>query len=748
MQLFHGVASSMRESAADFVFAPILRSTLRVVDEPHARVCPIVQSAPFLLRHDLAHEGTSQWLSPEIEIGPRGLESQEFRASCMRLAQDLGAVDTWEPAYRDGLAAQSRFVEECEAIGRRALQFCREHDVTPVVVLGRPYTIYNPILNSSVPSILREQGTLAIPVDCYPVDDHVPVFQRIYWGYAQRLLRAAHEIRRTPGIYSVYCSNYSCGPDSFNLHFFSYVMQGKPFAVIETDGHTGDAGTKTRIEAFLHCVAQDRAKAEQSSIPRDLPSLTKDTCDFANIDKQNETVLVPWMGPCSEIGAACLRSAGFNAEALAQCDRNALHIGRRYTSGKECVPISLTLGRLIDKLQSEPDRRFAFLMPRTNGPCRLGLYHLLQKIVIEEFGARDRCRFVSPNETDYLAGLPKGFTVLLLSGIVAHDLLHEALLLVRPDEKVRGAANQIHARRTRELCQLLASQQRIIQSPVRALTEVLTGRLFGVPRLLREAAKDFAAMPRTEVPGDGSRSVDRSTGDLPVVLLVGEIYVRHDPFANDDIITRLESRGMRVRFAPLNGWFEYVGYCNSQFTPPTALDKAFDFLKKRVEHAGWQAMAKHLPITEPIAIAEMVHAASDYLAGDVGGEAVLTLGHPLHDWRQGTIDAAVNVGPLECMPTRITESQFFHAAEREGLPTLTLTFNGDPLPDEALDNFAFEVHARYRQRKAQCLTEAQKTYESTAPPARTTSGARIHPFNAPAAARFSRGIKPRLRSPV
>src|SRR5208283_1785606 len=237
MQLFHGVASSMRESTADFVFVPILRSTLRVVDEPHARVCPIVQSAPFLLRHDLAHEGTSQWLSPEIEIGPRGLESQEFRASCTRLARDLGAVDAWEPAYHAGLAAQSRFVEECEAIGRRALQFCREHDVTPVVVLGRPYTIYNPILNSSVPSILREQGTLAIPTDCYPVDDHVPVIQRIYWGYAQRLLRAAHEIRRTQGIYSVYCSNYSCGPDSFNLHFFSYVMQGKPFAVIETDGH-------------------------------------------------------------------------------------------------------------------------------------------------------------------------------------------------------------------------------------------------------------------------------------------------------------------------------------------------------------------------------------------------------------------------------------------------------------------------------------------------------------------------------
>ncbi len=82
---------------------------------------------------------------------------------------------------------------------------------------------------------------------------------------------------------------------------------------------------------------------------------------------------------------------------------------------------------------------------------------------------------------------------------------------------------------------------------------------------------------------------------------------------------------------------------------------------------------------------------------------------------QGTIDAAVNVGPLECMPTRITESQFFHAAEREGLPTLTLTFNGDPLPDDALDNFAFEVHARYRQRKARYRTDSSAGIASRSP---------------------------------
>ena len=45
-----------------------------------------------------------------------------------------------------------------------------------------------------------------------------------------------------------------------------------------------------------------------------------------------------------------------------------------------------------------------------------------------------------------------------------------------------------------------------------------------------------------------------------------------------------------------------------------------DLLKERVERIGWQAMAEPLPIAEPIVIADVADALSDYLAGDAGGE--------------------------------------------------------------------------------------------------------------------------------
>ena len=87
-------------------------------------------------------------------------------------------------------------------------------------------------------------------------------------------------------------------------------------------------------------------------------------------------------------------------------------------------------------------------------------------------------------------------------------------------------------------------------------------------------------------------------------------------------------------------------------------------------------------------------AAQGYVRPDLEGEAVLTVGGPLHEWREGRIDGVVSVGPFECMPNKIAEAQFFHVAEREGLPSLTVPLNGDPVDPEILDAFAFAVRAK------------------------------------------------------
>ena len=693
MQQYHGLVGAMNESGADCMFLPMLRSIPRVGSEEYSRVCPIVQGSADMLRWDLGHDLHCPIISPVIDVGPGNLESKELVDSCRRLAADLGVTDEarWVEAYNWALGVQTRFDVRCLELGQSALEFCRQRDIVPVVVLGRSYTIYNTVLNSNVPAILREQGAIGIPVDCYPIDeDAVPIFNNMYWGYGQRNLRAAHQIRRYEGVYSLFCSNYSCGPDSFNLHFYSYMMEGKPFAIIETDGHSGDAGTKTRVEAFLYCVHEDRQGRRQRQRANDLKLIELDREGLPDIRRRDDLVLIPRMGAGAAALAAALRGAGIRAECLPLPDREVVRLGRRYTSGKECVPMCITLGSLLQRLEKDrdSDERFAFFMPTANGPCRFGVYNLLHKIVLERLGWKDRVRIWSPMDDDYFAGIPSGFSALIFAGFMTFDLLLEMLYHTRPVETERGAAQRIFDCYQDELIALMEQEGAGDLSVPTALLQVASGRLFGCMDVLRRAAREFAAV--------------RAEKKLPEVLVVGEIYVRCDPFSNDFVIDKLEQRGIRARFAPFNEWLEYTDHLKLKDGRGLAFgDQLTSMVQARMQNMTYGVVAEILGWPPRTSVKDSLTASSTYVRDDLRGEVVLTVGGPVHEWRQGRIDGVVSVGPLECMPNKISEAQFFHVAEQEGLPSLTLGLNGDPVDPEVLDNFAFEVHERFRNGRPQ-----------------------------------------------
>ena len=692
MQQFHGLVSMMAEDEPDFVFLPMMRDLPRVKDEGHAAVCPIVQGSPDMLKWDLGSAHAKKVISPVIQFGAGGkLDSKEFTESVQRVAAALGIYTVrWWRAYQRATAAQQAFDLDIKMLGERALEYCHANGLTPVVVLGRPYTIYNKVLNSNVPAILREQGTVALPVDCYPVADDVPIYEQMYWGHGQRNLRAVHQVRRSPGVYAIWCSNYSCGPDSFNLHFFAYQMEGKPFAVIETDGHSGDAGTKTRVEAFLHCVREDLKNAKGTRA-NSLTAVEQDRKELTAIMRDRDTVLIPRMGQGAQSLAAALRAAGVPAEALPMPSRDTLQMGRRHTSGKECVPMALTLGALLERLGHEADaeRKFAFFMPTANGPCRFGVYNVLHKITLERLGYKDRVRVWSPKDSGYFEGVPGGLVLLIFCGFAASDMLQGALYTARPNEKRKGLAQEIHDHYHAELLRQIEAQRSEDLTVPAALLQVANGRLFGITTLLRRAAAEFSAAMHKE--------------ELPQVAVVGEIYVRCDPFANDFVIRKLEERGIRSVFAPFTEWLEYTDYLNVHQLRRSAgfSEQVSSIVQRRVQARTYNIFAEELGWPPRTSVSDSLKAAAPYIRKELTGEAVLTVGGPLHEWRHGQIDGVVSVGPLECMPNKISEAQFFHVAEQEGLLSLSLPLNGDPIDPEVLDNFAFEIKARFNQRQSE-----------------------------------------------
>jgi len=112
----------------------------------------------------------------------------------------------------------------------------------------------------------------------------------------------------------------------------------------------------------------------------------------------------------------------------------------------------------------------------------------------------------------------------------------------------------------------------------------------------------------------------------------------------------------------------------------------------------YATVASRLDWPRRTTVEDSLEAASPYLRQALEAESVLTLGGAAFEFREGHIDGVVSAGPLECMPNKISEAQFFHVAEKEGLLSITLALNGDPVDPELIDNFAFEVHARFRKR--------------------------------------------------
>jgi len=157
---------------------------------------------------------------------------------------------------------------------------------------------------------------------------------------------------------------------------------------------------------------------------------------------------------------------------------------------------------------------------------------------------------------------------------------------------------------------------------------------------------------------------------------------------------------MRVRFAPFTEWLEYTDFVAWRAGTKRGFGARLrSLVQSRIQERTYAICARILGWPPRTRVRQTLAAAAPYLREELTGDAVLTVGGPLHEWREGLIDGAVSVGPLECMPTRISESQHFHVAEREGLPTLTIPYNGDPMDPEVLDNFLFEVR-RGRERRS------------------------------------------------
>ena len=252
VKVAHGHVQDLLEKCVDYVLLPNTVNVEGPDDGLESHLCPWNQTLPFVVRAvpqlELAHP---KFLSPTVHfrLGPKHVEKE-----LKEFARGLGIKPRVNAqAVMAAYAAQSTFADALQEAGKEALARLRETDEPALVLVGRPYDIFDRGVNCDIPRKLRTlYGINVLPMEVLPLDeeDISEVNPNMYWDSGRRILAAARIVGRNPNLDLVYITNFKCGPDSYIKSFVDEAA-GKPSLVLQFDGHANDAGFITRCEAYL-----------------------------------------------------------------------------------------------------------------------------------------------------------------------------------------------------------------------------------------------------------------------------------------------------------------------------------------------------------------------------------------------------------------------------------------------------------------------------------------------------------------
>jgi predicted nucleotide-binding protein (sugar kinase/HSP70/actin superfamily) len=124
-------------------------------------------------------------------------------------------------------------------------------------------------LNLSLRDKLGALGLgLATPEDYAPAETESGaqrfLSKPLFWTLGRRLAGAAALMSGDPGIQGIVAvASFGCGPDSMVLELVERLTRrirpDLPFMLLTLDEHTGEAGLRTRLEAFADLVVRRRA---------------------------------------------------------------------------------------------------------------------------------------------------------------------------------------------------------------------------------------------------------------------------------------------------------------------------------------------------------------------------------------------------------------------------------------------------------------------------------------------------------
>ncbi len=235
-----------------YLFLPNIIDLPSQVENKNNFYCPMVQGNQYMLKTALGLK-ESEMLNPTVHLkySPDLVSVELHEQMGRQLRVSLGQI---REAIDCAFGRQGDFEKELYARGAEVIASLG--DKQPLILItGRPYNLFDERLNLRLGQNLAKTGMTALPIDFIDIRDiDLSDFPNMYWAYGDQVLRAAKLIKLTPNFFGLHLTNFSCGPDSFNEHFYKYIMMDKPYLILELDEHTAVAGVMTRLEAFKNVI--------------------------------------------------------------------------------------------------------------------------------------------------------------------------------------------------------------------------------------------------------------------------------------------------------------------------------------------------------------------------------------------------------------------------------------------------------------------------------------------------------------
>ena len=553
-ELAHGFFHSLlnMKNPPEYIFLPHFKAVPASDGNSSAQVCPFIQGETFFLQatfrkkiDELKRKGT-KILTPLLDL-TKGVTAA--RIPLIEIAKQIGTGrQVAETAFEKALQKQMACLAEMEEIGKKALEKLEaDPEKTAVVLFGRPYNAFVDEAHMGIPHKLASRGVLVIPLDFLPLDNE-KTKRHMYWGMGQRIMMASRFVEKYPQLFGTFITNFSCGPDSFIIGYFREIMGRKPSLTLELDSHTADAGIETRIEAFLDIVSAYRQLVTKNKIEYKEKTFVPARAVIQNkvakvVSSSGETLsmkdsrvklLIPSMGKyASESLAAVLRGTGFNAVGYPPSDEAILKLGRANTSCKECLPLLLTTGTLLNFIHNEKKEGdiLVYFMPTGAGPCRFGQYHIFMEDLVRRLEIPNVAVLSLTSENSY-AGLGNDLQLKAWWAVIVSDAMEDIRSMILVNAKEPKAA-----------IKMFDEEWDII------LKKLEKGVFSVLEKKLIQTAERFSRIP-----------LKRPANEVPTISLLGEIFVRRDGLSRQYLTETLAEKGFSTICSPVAEWVLYSDY--------------------------------------------------------------------------------------------------------------------------------------------------------------------------------------------